>query len=215
MLIAEDDSLLGDGLKTVLHQRGHTVDWVQDGMAANHALQREHYDLAVVDLNLPILSGEELVARLRADNNPIPILILTARAQLNDRVKLFNAGADDYVIKPFEIDELNARINALHRRNSGHASPQLQVGNILLDPNAHTVSADGRQIRLSNKEFNILRQLMENSGRVISRSKLEEGLYGWGGEIESNAVEVHIHHLRKKLKSNPIRTIRGIGYIID
>ena len=214
LLIVEDDVQLGSGLQTVLHQRGHTVDWVQDGIAANHALYREHYDLAVLDLQLPELSGQELLVRLRTNKNPIPVLVLSGRSQLNDRVNLLNSGADDYLVKPFEIDELYARIKALHRRNRGHSTPQLCVGDLCLDPNAHTVTIDGRQVNLSNREFRILQLLMENAGRVISRSQLEEALYGWGGEIESNTVEVHIHHIRKKLKTNPIRTIRGVGYII-
>ncbi len=214
LLIVEDDELLGDGLQTVLQQRGHTVDWVQDGITADHALQREYYDLAILDLQLPKLSGQELLTRLRSENNEIPVLILTARSELTDRVQMLNSGADDYVVKPFEMDELCARIQALHRRNKGHASPQLQVDNICLDQQAHTVTVDGRPVSLSNREFSVLQLLLENSGRVISRAKIEEALYGWGDEVESNAVEVHIHHLRKKLKTNPIRTIRGVGYII-
>lgn len=214
LLIVEDDELLGDGLQTVLQQRGHTVDWVQDGITADHALQREYYDLAILDLQLPKLSGQELLTRLRSENNEIPVLILTARSELTDRVEMLNSGADDYVVKPFEMDELCARIQALHRRNKGHASPQLQVDNICLDQQAHTVTVDGRPVSLSNREFSVLQLLLENSGRVISRAKIEEALYGWGDEVESNAVEVHIHHLRKKLKTNPIRTIRGVGYII-
>lgn len=214
LLIVEDDEQLGSGLQTVLHQRGHTVDWVQDGITANHALQRENYDLAVLDLQLPALSGQELLIRLRSNKNPIPVLVLSGKSQLNDRVNLLNCGADDYLVKPFEIDELYARIQALHRRNRGHSSPQLWVDELCLDPVAHTVTVNGRLVSLSNREFRILQLLMENTGRVISRPQLEESLYGWGGEIESNTVEVHIHHIRKKLMTNPIRTIRGVGYII-
>ena len=214
LLIVEDDELLGDGLQAVLQQRGHTVDWVQDGIAADHALQRECYDLAILDLQLPNMSGQELLSRLRSNNNELPVLILTARSELEDRVSLLNKGADDYVVKPFEMDELCARIQALHRRSKGHASPQLKVDNLCLDPHAHTVTVDERLVNLSNREFSVLQLLMESSGRVISRAQIEEALYGWGDEVESNAVEVHIHHLRKKLKINPIRTIRGVGYII-
>ena len=214
LLIVEDDELLGDGLQTVLQQRGHTADWVQDGVTADHALRREYYDLAILDLQLPNMSGQELLNRLRSDSNDIPVLILTARSELNDRVEMLNSGADDYVVKPFEMDELCARIQALHRRNKGHASPQLQVDNLCLDPQTHTVTVDGQPVNLSNREFSVLQLLLENTGRVISRAQIEEALYGWGDEVESNAVEVHIHHLRKKLKINPIRTIRGVGYII-
>jgi DNA-binding response OmpR family regulator len=214
LLIVEDDVQLGSGLQTVLHQRGHTVDWVQDGIAATQALYRENYDLTVLDLQLPELSGQELLVRLRSNKNSIPVLVLSGKAQLNDRVNLLNCGADDYLVKPFEIDELYARIKALHRRNRGHESQQLWVDDLCLDTSAHAVTIEGRQVNLSNREFRVLQLLMENAGRVITRSQLEQALYGWSGEIESNTVEVHIHHIRKKLEHNPIRTIRGVGYII-
>ena len=214
LLIVEDDELLGDGLQAVLQQRGHTADWVQNGVSADLLLRREYYDLAIVDLQLPKMSGQELLTRLRSDKKTIPVLILTARSELKERVNMLNSGADDYVVKPFEMDELCARIQALHRRNKGHASPVLQVDSLCLDPQAHTVTVDGQPISLSNREFSVLQMLLENQGRVISRTQIEEALYGWGDEVESNAVEVHIHHLRKKLKINPIRTIRGVGYII-
>lgn len=215
LLLVEDDQLLGDGLQSVLHQRGHSVDWVKDGLTAESALRQDRYDVALIDLNLPKLSGDELISRIREKNNPIPLLVLTARAQLDDRVDLFNRGADDYVIKPFEMDELEARIKALHRRHTGHASPKLKAQGIEMDPTAHSVLCEGRPISLSAKEFMTLKLLMENAGRVISRHRLEEELYSWGEEIDSNAVEVHIHHIRKKLGCNPIRTIRGVGYIIE
>ncbi|MDJ0805466.1 MAG: response regulator transcription factor [Gammaproteobacteria bacterium] len=214
LLIVEDDELLGDGLQAVLQQRGHTVDWVQDGITADHALRREYYDLAILDLQLPNMSGQDILNRLRTDSKDIPVLILTARSDLDDRVNLLNSGADDYVVKPFEMDELCARIQALHRRNKGLASPQIRIDSLCLDPQNHSVTVDERQVNLSSREFSVLQLLMENKGRVISRAQIEEALYGWGDEVESNAVEVHIHHLRKKLKINPIRTIRGVGYII-
>jgi DNA-binding response OmpR family regulator len=214
LLIVEDDELLGDGLQAVLQQRGHTIDWIQDGLAANHALQRKDYDLAILDLELPKLSGQDILTRLRTDSQDIPVIILTARSDVHDRVKLLTDGADDYVVKPFDMDELYARIQALHRRHRGYPSPKLQVNGVCLDPQAHVTTVEGRPVALSNREFSVLQLLMENKGRVISRTKIEETLYGWGDEVESNAVEVHIHHLRKKLKINPIRTIRGVGYII-
>jgi DNA-binding response OmpR family regulator len=215
LLIIEDDAQLGSGLQAVLNQRGHAVDWVQDGITANHVLCHENYDLAVLDLQLPELSGQELLVKLRSNKNTIPVLVLSGKSQLNDRVNLLNSGADDYLVKPFEIDELYARIKALHRRNRGHGSAQIRVNDLCLDPNTHRVTVDEREVNLSNREFRILQLLMENAGRVISRNQLEQSLYGWGGEIESNTVEVHIHHIRKKLKTNPIRTIRGVGYIIS
>ena len=215
LLIVEDDVRVGSGLQAVLHQRGHSVDWVKDGITADHALCHEQYDLAVLDLQLPELSGQELLVRLRSNKNTIPVLVLSGKSQLNDRVNTLNCGADDYLVKPFEIDELYARIKALHRRNHGHGSSKLCVNNLCLDPNTHSVTIDERQVNLSNREFRILRLLMQNAGRVISRAQLEQSLYGWGGEVESNTVEVHIHHIRKKLKTNPIRTIRGVGYILS
>jgi DNA-binding response OmpR family regulator len=214
LLIVEDDKQLGSGLQTVLHQRGHNVDWVQDGITAHRTLNRENYDIAILDLQLPELSGQELLNRLRSNKNSIPVLVLSGRSQLNDRVDLLNAGADDYLVKPFEIDELCARLQAIHRRNRGHSSSQLCHDGLCLDLNAHCVTIDGKTVNLSNREFRILQLLMESNGRVISRAQLEEAIYGWGGEIESNTVEVHIHHIRKKLKTNPIRTIRGVGYMI-
>jgi two-component system response regulator QseB len=169
----------------------------------------------ILDLNLPKKSGLEVLSDCRKQNNPIPVLILTARDTLTDKIKGLDTGADDYLIKPFDLDELLARLRALVRRSNGQSSPILKRGELMLDPAAHSVTLNHQVIAISAKEFNILEQLLLNQGRVFSREHLEEKLYGWDDEIDSNSVEVHIHHLRKKLGNELIRTIRGIGYVID
>ncbi|MGD9786539.1 MAG: response regulator [Sulfuricellaceae bacterium] len=215
LLLVEDDPLLGEGIRTGLAQAGFAVDWVKDGEQARHALESETYALMVLDLGLPRLSGEEVLRRLRAKNDPLPVLILTARDTVADRVKGLDAGADDYLVKPFDLDELTARLRALLRRSGGRAAPAIVHGKLRVDPAAHAASLDGQAVDLSPKEFAILLHLLENAGRVQSREQLEQSLYGWGEEVESNAVEVHIHHLRKKLGAELIRTLRGVGYLID
>ncbi|MBU6467867.1 MAG: winged helix-turn-helix domain-containing protein [Betaproteobacteria bacterium] len=215
ILLVEDDSILGDGIRAGLKQAGYVTDWVTDGNAADLALKTGIYEAMILDLNLPKKSGLEVLAECRARKNPIPVLILTARDTLSDKIKGLDSGADDYLIKPFDLDELLARIRALVRRSSGQSSPIIQRGNLTLDPAAHSVTLDQQTVAISAKEFNILEQLLLNQGRVFSREQLEEKLYGWDDEIESNSVEVHIHHLRKKLGNDLIRTIRGIGYVID
>lgn len=214
ILLVEDDSMLGDGVRAGLTQEGFTVDWVQDGAAAQFAVQAEPYALMILDLGLPKLAGLDLLKQLRQSGNQLPVLILTARDTIADRVNGLDSGADDYLIKPFDLDELAARIRALLRRNTGRATPQIQHGDIILDPAAHSVTASGAPVALSTREFAILQALLESAGRVLSREQLEQQLYGWNDEVESNAVEVHIHHLRKKLGANLIRTIRGVGYTI-
>ncbi|TCV90313.1 response regulator [Sulfurirhabdus autotrophica] len=215
LLLVEDDTMLGDGVRAGLMQEGFTVDWVQDGASAQLAIQAETYSLIILDLGLPKLSGLDLLKQLRQSGNTIPVLILTARDTVADRVKGLDSGADDYLIKPFDLDELSARIRALLRRNTGRATPQVIHGNIMLDPAAHSVTSSGIPIELSTREFAVLQALLENSGRVMSREQLEQQLYGWNDEVESNAVEVHIHHLRKKLGTELIRTVRGVGYMVD
>ncbi len=215
LLLVEDDTMLGDGVRAGLMQEGFTVDWAQDGAAAQLAIQAEPYSLIILDLGLPKLSGLDLLKLLRQSGNATPILILTARDTVADRVKGLDSGADDYLIKPFDLDELSARIRALLRRNTGRATPQIIHDKIVLDPAAHAVTSSGIQIELSTREFTVLQALLENSGRVMSRDQLEQQLYGWNDEVESNAVEVHIHHLRKKLGTELIRTVRGVGYMID
>lgn len=214
LLLVEDDELLGDAVRTGLTQEGYTVDWMKDGISAEAALKAEHFDLVVLDLGLPRRSGLEILKTLRMSANPIPVLILTARDTVSDRVEGLDTGADDYFIKPFDMDELSARIRALLRRSSGRASPKLVHKDITLDPVAHIVTHNDKPVELSAREFVILQTLLESMGKVISKSRLEQGLYGWNMEVESNTVEVYIHHLRKKLGNELIQTIRGVGYMI-
>lgn len=215
ILLVEDDALLGDGVRAGLKQAGFAVDWSQDGQAAKLALQTEDYAVLVLDLGLPKLSGTDLLKWLRATHSKVPVLVLTARDTVADRVSGLNAGADDYLIKPFDLDELIARINALLRRSAGQVTQSLQHGNIILTPETHQVTLEGKSVELSAREFTLLHELLLHVGRVLSREQLEQHLYGWGEEVESNSIEVHVHHLRKKLGSNLIRTLRGVGYVID
>lgn len=215
LLLVEDDALLGDGVRAGLKQAGFAVDWVQDGLAAKVALDSEDYDLLVLDLGLPKLSGMELLKSVRAKRASLPVLILTARDTVADRVAGLNAGADDYLVKPFDLDELIARLNALLRRSAGQVELTLQHGAIELTPASHQVRLAGKDVSMSAREFSLLHTLLLHTGRVHSREQLEQTLYGWGEEVESNAIEVHVHHLRKKLGSDLIRTLRGVGYVID
>lgn len=214
ILLVEDDPQLGDGLTVGLRQSGFAVDWVRDGSAADQALQTESFDLLVLDLGLPRLSGMQVLQAARQRGQDMPILIMTARDATGDKVAGLDAGADDYLVKPIDLDELTARIRALTRRHAGRAAPLLIHGEIALDPAAHAVSLAGRPVELSSREFSLLVVLLENAGRVLSRSQLEQSMYGWRDEPDSNALEVHIHHLRKKLGSDLIRTLRGVGYTI-
>jgi len=215
VLLVEDDTLLGEGLSTGLKQDGYAVDWMQNGEEAGIALNVEHFDIMILDLGLPKQSGLEVLQKLRAKGNNIPVLILTARDSLDDRIKGLDVGADDYMVKPFDLEELNARMRALLRRSAGRAVPKLIHGDITLDPAAHEVHYKGSAVDLPPKEFAVLQTLLENVGRVISKTKLQETLYSWEQDVASNALEVHIHHLRKKLDSDCIRTIRGVGYIME
>jgi len=214
ILLVEDDPLLGDGLTVGLRQAGFAVDWVRDGQAADNALQTEIFDFVVLDLGLPRLSGMDVLSRARSRDQSMPILILTARDATGDKVSGLDAGADDYLVKPIDLDELTARIRALSRRSAGRAAPLLVHGNLTLDPAAHEVRLDGLAVELSSREFSLLQMLLESAGRVLTRSQLEQSMYGWRDEPDSNALEVHIHHLRKKLGSELIRTLRGVGYTI-
>lgn len=215
VLLVEDDALLGDGVRAGLKQAGFAVDWTQDGQAAKLALETEEYALMVLDLGLPKLTGTELLKWLRGIESKLPVLILTARDTVSDRVAGLNAGADDYLVKPFDLDELIARLNALLRRSAGQVSQTMKHGEIELELAIHQVTKNGQRIELSAREFTLLHELLLHVGRVQSREQLEQRLYGWGEEVESNSVEVHIHHLRKKLGSDLIRTLRGVGYVID
>lgn len=214
ILLIEDDKLLGDGIQVGLTQAGFAVDWVQDGAAGETALKTESYAAVVLDLGLPRLSGMELLRRLRGAGNAVPVLILTARDAVEDRVKGLDGGADDYVIKPFDLNELAARLRALTRRRHGETAPLVRVGELLLDPSGHWLQFRGRPVDVSAREFALLQELMLNAGRVLSRQQLEQRLYAWGEEVESNAIEVHVHHLRRKLAPELIRTIRGVGYLM-
>lgn len=214
ILIVEDDALLGDGLQAGLRQRGFEADWVRDGQAALLALNTETYAAAVLDLGLPKVDGLEVLQRLRGRASNLPVLILTARDAIDDRVRGLDTGADDYVVKPVDLDELAARLRALLRRSTGEAQPALAVGDIHLDPATREVRHRGDPVELGAREFALLELLMRNAGRVLTRGQIESQLYAWGGEVESNAVEVHIHHLRRKLSPEAIRTVRGVGYML-
>lgn len=214
ILVVEDDALLGDAIQAGLKQSGYAVDWMKDGVSADQALTTEPYAAVVLDLGLPRLSGLDVLRRLRGRNTPIPVLILTAKDTVDDRIKGLDNGADDYLVKPFDMGELAARLRALVRRASGKAAPSLQVAGVTLEPAAHRVVYCDQPIELSAKEFAVLHALMLGAGKVLSRAQLEEQLYAWGEEVESNAVEVYVHHLRRKLFPGLIETIRGVGYLI-
>ena len=215
ILLVEDDELLGDGIRSGLIQFQYTVDWVKNGLAALSALQSEHFDLVILDLGLPKISGEEILKTIRSQNISIPVIILTASDTTNSLIKGFDSGADDYVTKPFNLEELCARIRAIRRRSTATpANTTLTVGDITLDPATRLVFKEGKMIELSRREFVLLQMLLENAGKVLSREQATQTLYGWGYDIDSNALEVHIHNLRKKLKCKNINTIRGVGYML-
>lgn len=214
ILVIEDDLLLGDAIQAGLKQAGYAVDWMKDGVTADQALSTEPYAAAVLDLGLPRLSGLEVLQRLRSRNTPIPVLILTAMDTVDDRIRGLDAGADDYLVKPFDMGELAARLRALVRRASGKTTSRLRIAGVELDAATHQVHYQHQSIDLPAKEFAVLHALMLSAGKVLSRAQIEEQLYAWGEEVESNAVEVHIHHLRRKLFPELIETIRGVGYLI-
>lgn len=214
ILLVEDDPLLGDGLAAGLRQSGFAVDWLKDGESASAALQAERFDLAVLDLGLPRLSGMEVLKRLRGRGSDMPVLILTARDATPDKIAGLDGGADDYLVKPVDLDELAARVRALLRRAAGRAEPALRHGNVMLDPAGHRVEVDGKPVELSAREFAVLHALLVNAGRVMTRAQLEQSIYGWSEEPDSNAIEVHIHHLRRKFGADFIKTLRGVGYTI-
>ncbi len=214
ILLVEDDGLLGDGIQAGLRQAGFTVEWVRDGLAAEAALAVEPFAAIVLDLGLPGVSGIEVLRHLRAARNRTPVLILTAQDAVDDRIRGLDAGADDYAVKPFDLGELAARLRALIRRGDGRATPTLLVGGLALDPAGRAVTLAGAPVELSAREFAILHLLMRHAGSVLTRAQLEEQLYEWGQEVESNTVEVFIHHLRRKLGAERIKTIRGVGYLM-
>jgi DNA-binding response OmpR family regulator len=214
ILLAEDDPLLGDGLRAGLRQLGFQVDWVQSGDAAERELRAQDYAAAVLDLGLPRRDGMDVLAAVRAAGLATPVLVLTARDAVPDRIRGLDAGADDYVVKPVDLHELAARLRALVRRAHGQPRDRLRAGDVELDPAARTVCKGGTPVALSTREFDLLHALMLNANRVLTREQLEQHLYSWGQEVESNAVEVHVHNLRRKLGSALIQTIRGVGYVL-
>jgi len=212
LLLVEDDPMIGASVQSGLRQEGHSVDWVRDGAAAELAIANAVHELILLDLGLPRKSGLELLASLRKKGLALPVLVITARDSVADRVKGLDAGADDYLVKPFDLDELSARIRALMRRQAGRASPVIEHGALELNPATHEVSLHGAPVKLSSREFALLHALLEQPGVPLSRAQLEERIYGWGEEIESNTVEVYIHSLRRKLGAEWIRNVRGVGY---
>ena len=212
ILLVEDDEALGEGIRVALKPEGYTVDWARDGASALHALTHEDFGLAVLDLGLPRMDGLEVLQRLRAGASAIPVLVLTARDSTADRIAGLDAGADDYLIKPIDLHELAARLRALVRRAHGQSETRLSAGAVELDPAAHQVWLAGVPVELSGREYDLLHALLLSNGRVLSREQLEQRLYQWGSEINSNAVEVHIYHLRRKLGAGLIETVRGVGY---
>ncbi|QGW76895.1 response regulator [Pseudomonas alkylphenolica] len=215
LLLIEDDVALGEGIHQALGREGYTVDWLQDGSSALHSLLSETFDLAVLDLGLPRLDGLEVLRRLRQSGSALPVLILTARDATEDRIAGLDAGADDYLVKPFDLNELKARLRALLRRCAGRASALIQHAGITLDPGNQQVTYNGRPVSLTPKEYQLLHELLSPPGRVMTRERLTQLLYGWNEEAESNTLEVHIHHLRKKFSTDLIRTIRGVGYRVE
>jgi two-component system response regulator QseB len=215
ILLVEDDIALAEGIRTALKPEGYTVDWLQDGSSALHALTTESFELAILDLGLPRMDGLQVLKHLRAAANPVPVLVLTARDATSDRIAGLDAGADDYLVKPFDVAELKARLRALLRRSFNRPQPMLEYRGITLDPVSQSVSYQGQPVNLPRKEFLLLHELLAQPGRVLTRDKLQQALYGWGEELESNALEVHVHHLRKKFFAELIRTVRGVGYLVD
>lgn len=212
ILLAEDDAMLGNSMEKGLSQAGFTVDWVRTGNHAQTALKTQVYDAALLDIGLPQINGLDILKELRQQGKHTPVLVVTARDAVRDRVAGLNLGADDYLTKPFDLDELVARIHALIRRQSGRSQPQIRLGRLEIDPLQHTVRLGEQALALSPREYDLLLALMEKPGAVLSIDQLEDRLYGWDEEVASNAVEVHLHHLRRKLGEPWIRNVRGVGY---
>jgi two-component system, OmpR family, response regulator QseB len=223
LLLVEDDRMIGDSLRQALKLEGHAVDWVYDLAAARASLGSERFDLVLLDLGLPLTagaapqpaSGLSLLNDLRSRGDATPVIVLTARDATSDRVAGLDAGADDYLVKPFELDELAARMRAVARRHAGRAEPALEHKGVKLDPSTRRVTKDGQPVLLSAREYAVLEALMQRPGAVLSRAQLEDRLYGWGDAVESNAVSVYVHQLRKKLGADFIQSMRGVGYFLD
>jgi two-component system response regulator QseB len=214
VLLVEDDGMIAEGLRTALRQSGFVVDWMRDGKAAAAALETSDFDLVLLDLGLPQRDGLGVLKDLRQRGNVTPVIILTARDDIQNRVAGLDAGADDYIVKPFDLDEVNARMRSVLRRAAGRGDPLIHHRDLKLDPITRSVEQAGVPVTLSAHEFSVLEALLQRPGAVLSRSQLEDRLYGWSGEIGSNAIEVYIHGLRRKLGSDAIRTVRGVGYFV-
>lgn len=215
ILLVEDDELLGSGLSVALTRAHYPHEWTRDGRSALNAALGSEFDLVILDLGLPNLDGMEVLRQIRARGYTLPVLILSARDATRDRVSGLNAGADDYLVKPFDLDELLARVHAIERRRSGGSTNQLRHGGLVLDLAAMSVTYAGAQVDLQRREFMLLKKLIESPNQVFSRAQLEESIYGWEGDVESNAIDVHVHHLRRKLYPEVVKTVRGVGYRID
>jgi two-component system, OmpR family, response regulator QseB len=212
VLLVEDDQLIGRGVADALGDDGYAVDWVRDGDAALAHLAAAAYDIAILDLGLPGRDGLAVLREARAAQQTLPVLVLTAREAPADRVRGLDAGADDYLVKPFDLEELGARLRALLRRRTGRRDPVYRHRGVTLDPGTHEVTCDGQPVRLQQREFHLLLALLERPGTVLSREQIRDKLYGWGDSVESNTIEVYVHALRKKLGADFIRTVRGVGY---
>lgn len=215
VLLVEDDRMIGEAVSLALKDASYGVDWVRDGQAALTSLETQPYGIVLLDLGLPKKDGFEVLRTVRAKNNPVPLLVITARDALEDRIRGLDSGADDYVLKPFEMAELLARMRAVVRRKAGVAGPVLTNGNLSLDPATREVMLGGQTTRLSSREFSLLHALMVRPGAILSRHELEDRIYGWNEEVESNAVEFLIHSLRKKLASDAIKNVRGVGWMVS
>jgi two-component system response regulator QseB len=214
VLLVEDDRMIAQGLQTALRQDGYAVDWVADGRAAAAALHAGQFNLVLLDLGLPARDGLEVLRELRRRGDATPVIIVTARDDIHDRVAGLDAGADDYIVKPFDLDEIAARMRSVLRRAGGRGDPVIRVGSISLDPSSHAVERQGVPVQLSAHEYAVLEALLQRPGAVLSRAQLEDRLYGWDSAVESNAIEVYVHSLRRKLGSDAIRTLRGVGYFV-
>jgi two-component system OmpR family response regulator len=216
ILLVEDDPMIGEAIEGALKDASYACDWVRDGLIALAALDTQHYDLVLLDLGLPGKDGQAVLASIRAQNNPVPLLIITARDSLDERLRGLDGGADDYLLKPFEMAELLARMRAVLRRKGGNAMPLLGNGVVSLDPSSKEACAEGcAPVQLSNREFALLQALLIRPGAILSRADLEDRIYGWGNEVESNAVEFLIHSLRRKLGSHVIKNVRGVGWMVS
>jgi DNA-binding response OmpR family regulator len=215
ILLVEDDDLLAAGIRDTLERALYAVEWVPDGAQALAALKSNAFDLVVLDLGLPKIDGVEVLRKVRGEGGAVPVIVLSARDTAPDRVLGLDAGADDYLIKPFDVDELLARVRAQLRRQRGAAVNVIEHGPLRLDPAALTVTFEGQPVALQRREFMLLQKLLQSAGQVLSRAQLEDSLYGWDSGVESNSVDVHIHKLRRKLYPEVIRTVRGVGYVAD